>query len=52
MMMRRIMPITWGVKEYKHRECVFFKQSESASNLKGEVILPRSCERRGGEKRV
>lgn len=24
MKMRRIMPITWGVKKYKHRQCVFF----------------------------
>lgn len=35
MKMRRIMPITWGAKKYKHRQCVFLNNNNPSHTLKG-----------------
>lgn len=35
MKMRRIMPITWGVKKYKHTQCVFLNNNNPSHTLKG-----------------
>lgn len=35
MKMRRIMPITWGVEKYKHRECVFLNSKDPSHTSKG-----------------
>lgn len=52
MKMRRIMPITWGVKKYKHRECAFLNSENPSHTSKGRsCYLDRVREGVGGEKK-
>lgn len=44
------MPITWGVKKYKHRECVFLNSKNPSHTSKGRSFYLDRVSEGGGKK--